>query len=143
MPRRNLAIAALAVLPISCCALRPPAPATTPTRRCSTAVAEDTKQKMERDGFAVLETTLLTPHILNEARDFVLARHSDLIEAASKRGADLDRLDFYEIASRNPGRFDLRLDEEKPAVWNTLEDCLLYTSPSPRDGLLSRMPSSA
>ena len=26
-------------------------------------------------------------------------------------------------------------------TWN--EDCLLYTSPSPRDGLLSRMPSSA
>ena len=25
----------------------------------------------------------------------------------------------------------------------TLGDCLLYTSPSPRDGLLSRMPSSA
>ena len=24
-----------------------------------------------------------------------------------------------------------------------VEDCLLYTSPSPRDGLLSRMPSSA
>ena len=29
-------------------------------------------------------------------------------------------------------------------TFNTLsEDCLLYTSPSPRDGLLSRMPSSA
>ena len=26
-----------------------------------------------------------------------------------------------------------------PKYW----DCLLYTSPSPRDGLLSRMPSSA
>ena len=25
----------------------------------------------------------------------------------------------------------------------TLDGCLLYTSPSPRDGLLSRMPSSA
>ena len=25
----------------------------------------------------------------------------------------------------------------------TTPDCLLYTSPSPRDGLLSRMPSSA
>ena len=24
-----------------------------------------------------------------------------------------------------------------------MRDCLLYTSPSPRDGLLSRMPSSA
>ena len=34
-----------------------------------------------------------------------------------------------------------------PKIWNSLNDelrtCLLYTSPSPRDGLLSRMPSSA
>ena len=27
--------------------------------------------------------------------------------------------------------------------FQTYRDCLLYTSPSPRDGLLSRMPSSA
>ena len=27
--------------------------------------------------------------------------------------------------------------------WSGDTDCLLYTSPSPRDGLLSRMPSSA
>ena len=26
---------------------------------------------------------------------------------------------------------------------SNINDCLLYTSPSPRDGLLSRMPSSA
>ena len=31
--------------------------------------------------------------------------------------------------------------EEDPK--DRLENCLLYTSPSPRDGLLSRMPSSA
>ena len=30
-----------------------------------------------------------------------------------------------------------------PAVVRRIGDCLLYTSPSPRDGLLSRMPSSA
>ena len=30
-----------------------------------------------------------------------------------------------------------------PDVPSAPEDCLLYTSPSPRDGLLSRMPSSA
>ena len=30
-------------------------------------------------------------------------------------------------------------DEDDDDIWN----CLLYTSPSPRDGLLSRMPSSA
>ena len=29
------------------------------------------------------------------------------------------------------------------ALLNQLAPCLLYTSPSPRDGLLSRMPSSA
>ena len=28
-------------------------------------------------------------------------------------------------------------------IISKLKDCLLYTSPSPRDGLLSRMPSSA
>ena len=28
-------------------------------------------------------------------------------------------------------------------LWNQYNNCLLYTSPSPRDGLLSRMPSSA
>ena len=31
------------------------------------------------------------------------------------------------------------IDEETKDI----ETCLLYTSPSPRDGLLSRMPSSA
>ena len=34
-------------------------------------------------------------------------------------------------------------DEELRDVQRGLYDCLLYTSPSPRDGLLSRMPSSA
>ena len=43
-------------------------------------------------------------------------------------------------------------EETSDEIWTTAneestageeEDCLLYTSPSPRDGLLSRMPSSA
>ena len=35
--------------------------------------------------------------------------------------------------------------EALKAVWHrgAVDACLLYTSPSPRDGLLSRMPSSA
>ena len=33
--------------------------------------------------------------------------------------------------------------EQKRALIKDITDCLLYTSPSPRDGLLSRMPSSA
>ena len=31
----------------------------------------------------------------------------------------------------------------KKYLFRTIYSCLLYTSPSPRDGLLSRMPSSA
>ena len=34
-------------------------------------------------------------------------------------------------------------DEQIANAVNQLNTCLLYTSPSPRDGLLSRMPSSA
>ena len=34
-------------------------------------------------------------------------------------------------------------DAADPDLTARLERCLLYTSPSPRDGLLSRMPSSA
>ena len=30
-----------------------------------------------------------------------------------------------------------------PSIATLIDICLLYTSPSPRDGLLSRMPSSA
>ena len=38
-----------------------------------------------------------------------------------------------------------RIEEEVTTGWTLISDqtCLLYTSPSPRDGLLSRMPSSA
>ena len=35
------------------------------------------------------------------------------------------------------------LDDMLPGGIELVHGCLLYTSPSPRDGLLSRMPSSA
>ena len=44
--------------------------------------------------------------------------------------------------SPNIVRPDNRPGVEINNLW-LLKDCLLYTSPSPRDGLLSRMPSSA
>ena len=45
-------------------------------------------------------------------------------------------------AGDNPEREGL-IDTPKRVVNAYQECCLLYTSPSPRDGLLSRMPSSA
>ena len=35
------------------------------------------------------------------------------------------------------------LEQNRDQILKDYENCLLYTSPSPRDGLLSRMPSSA
>ena len=38
---------------------------------------------------------------------------------------------------------DLSIAEREALIRERVDNCLLYTSPSPRDGLLSRMPSSA
>ena len=51
---------------------------------------------------------------------------------------DLDTL-LYTVAGINNPTTGWGRDTE---TWSFM-DCLLYTSPSPRDGLLSRMPSSA
>ena len=45
---------------------------------------------------------------------------------------ELDSMDFLDIVMELRKRYRVQVP-----------DCLLYTSPSPRDGLLSRMPSSA
>ena len=52
-----------------------------------------------------------------------------------------EKVDIESVASFKGNehivKLKLTFDIEK------IRDCLLYTSPSPRDGLLSRMPSSA
>ena len=49
-------------------------------------------------------------------------------------------LNLYRESIDNPKKFFGDLARENIS-W--IEDCLLYTSPSPRDATLSRMPSSA
>ena len=44
------------------------------------------------------------------------------------------------LQEKEPGK---KLYEYFDLICGTSTGCLLYTSPSPRDGLLSRMPSSA
>ena len=56
--------------------------------------------------------------------------------------ADLGQNDtFYHLGSGNGT--SLKIARQEFNVKNAIGICLLYTSPSPRDGLLSRMPSSA
>ena len=57
-----------------------------------------------------------------------------------------NEIDFITIATTgNATDFgDLTATNQFPTAFaNNTRGCLLYTSPSPRDGLLSRMPSSA
>ena len=63
----------------------------------------------------------------------------DLMEIYPDLRGDVDYLDSIVMALRRRG-VDI-LDGETPQ--GRFEDCLLYTSPSPRDRQKSRMPSSA
>ena len=47
------------------------------------------------------------------------------------------------IKAARPDLVVMDRDENPKAVYEWCQDCLLYTSPSPRDATLSRMPSSA
>ena len=55
-----------------------------------------------------------------------------------------NRIGVYAMQVAMTEAFKMKLSiEEADAVFGRPMGCLLYTSPSPRDGLLSRMPSSA
>ena len=67
-----------------------------------------------------------------------------IFEDASRRFAD----DQSSMASRGVaaikrGAEDIEKPQEEKPYTSSLQGCLLYTSPSPRDATLSRMPSSA
>ena len=51
--------------------------------------------------------------------------------------------DMTNIAKPLRAKLEAEFTLDRPEIVERLISCLLYTSPSPRDGLLSRMPSSA
>ena len=84
----------------------------------------------------------------SSAYDKLQAKIKSVKEAQAVKNADetLKNLRIYgkEEAPVMVNQFGTRLGVENFLKSQGLsEDCLLYTSPSPRDGLLSRMPSSA
>ena len=61
---------------------------------------------------------------------------------------DAHKMDALTVAqviqkSSNIGTAKISFTMQPQEMWEMFTSCLLYTSPSPRDGLLSRMPSSA
>ena len=57
-------------------------------------------------------------------------------DSAMESAGDID-------AGAMSGMMETAMEAMRPMAWTRGTACLLYTSPSPRDGLLSRMPSSA
>ena len=96
-------------------------------------------------------------HILNQIiiKTYLNIKHIKL----TIDNPDLDNIDkpFYTYINEYKNKYEYYLVRcEFKLVFSNMEDypvasskltdnktCLLYTSPSPRDGLLSRMPSSA
>ena len=75
---------------------------------------------------------LAQPTMMFRNRDVVPIIATHIVKEDEVGRPDLIALEYYNDDSRT----DIILK------WNGIS-CLLYTSPSPRDGLLSRMPSSA
>ena len=77
-----------------------------------------------------------------DSKSFLAEISNDSSTAQSKRSRM--EVAYYDPASDMIIRPRFDVDESKVDDFNRrLKCCLLYTSPSPRDGLLSRMPSSA
>ena len=73
------------------------------------------------------------------------------IYCVSHKAVELPPIDYFKLlqVGTEPDLFSNLRDNmgeniaHKNSTYSELTACLLYTSPSPRDGLLSRMPSSA
>ena len=96
------------------------------------------------------EMNALEPHISSETLEFHYGKHhqtyvnnlNGLVEGTDNASKSLEEI----IMSSDGGLFNNAAQVwNHTFYWNCMgpNGCLLYTSPSPRDGLLSRMPSSA
>ena len=81
-------------------------------------------------------------------RELMLTRHPEMAWMPERPGPGGAHLYDVVVAGAGQGGLVTAFQLLRERVPNILvidkaECCLLYTSPSPRDGLLSRMPSSA
>ena len=89
----------------------------------------------------------------NDNGDLITLLHNDIIKLIPHRHPFLliDKITDINLNKSITGIKAVTFNEpyfpghfpEHPVMPGVLIFCLLYTSPSPRDGLLSRMPSSA
>ena len=78
-------------------------------------------------------------HDINKARALFATHYHELTYLSN----DMDRLENSTVAVKEWEGEVVFLHEVKKGAADRSYGCLLYTSPSPRDATLSRMPSSA
>ena len=77
------------------------------------------------------------------------SERKDAATAAAARSEGYLKIIADDVIERTTATYDpisgalLDVEDNKETKFSMIKTCLLYTSPSPRDGLLSRMPSSA
>ena len=84
---------------------------------------------------ATQEHSAATSRLAEELREAALATERQQADTAEAHATQMQTLETAAAATQSSLRHELAEAQS--------EHCLLYTSPSPRDGLLSRMPSSA
>ena len=80
---------------------------------------------------------------MNSLRSCLLILVAVSLVSAARKGEKPAAAPLLNDAGHGSVSGQFLLDGAIPAPKILIKNCLLYTSPSPRDGLLSRMPSSA
>ena len=78
--------------------------------------------------------------IWHEAMDKLPSKERAYITALLRRGEKFNAVPRINLSTIHGSKGS---EADNVVLYTDLSPCLLYTSPSPRDGLLSRMPSSA
>eukprot|EP01016_Furgasonia_blochmanni_P021431 TRINITY_DN23685_c0_g1_i1.p1 TRINITY_DN23685_c0_g1~~TRINITY_DN23685_c0_g1_i1.p1 ORF type:complete len:303 (-),score=56.01 TRINITY_DN23685_c0_g1_i1:10-861(-) len=86
---------------------------------------------------AVLRSSAYQPVSLSSSMKFLRT------SAMSPQGNNPNGIVAFPSGSKATANLIYQKSDQKIPMYSALIPCLLYTSPSPRDGLLSRMPSSA
>ena len=105
---------------------------------------KSTKKTSKKELGALNETGKRKADRRQEKSEAEAAASAPAVEARKvKRRRQIDPTTCEREYSAAEVEFMQAMDEYKRASGRMFPTCLLYTSPSPRDGLLSRMPSSA
>ena len=117
-----------------------------PSKVDTSSTSHDRDRKSETGTPTGLEVhmNISAPQSLHEGTSYDLAgteTEEPMPNTAYISQASSNAAGFEAVSDSQPSY--PRRDDDKSSTLPASKTCLLYTSPSPRDGLLSRMPSSA